>query len=69
MRQRISNIIRYQKNYCKLLAYFLAMITKQQVSINYIEDISIKIHANIYIYIYIYIYILSDMKKIIGIFQ
>ena len=37
--------MRYQKNYWKLLAPFLAMITKQQVSINYREEISIKNHA------------------------
>ena len=36
------NIIRYQKNYCKLLANSFLMSTKQQITINYIEEISIK---------------------------
>ena len=38
-------IIRYQKNYCKLSANSLAMITKQQIRINYIEEISVKSDA------------------------
>ena len=37
-----ENIIRHQKNYCKLPANSLAMITKQQIRIIDIEEISLK---------------------------
>ena len=40
-----KKIIRCPRNYWKLSTHSLAMITKQQVRINYIEEISIKIHA------------------------
>ena len=42
----MSNIIRYQKNYCKLSDNSLPMITKQQIPINYIKEISLKNDAN-----------------------
>ena len=40
--QKRSNIIRYQKRFCKILANSRAMITKQQITINYTEESSIK---------------------------
>ena len=58
-----EDIIRHQKNYCKLSTNSLAMIAKQQIRINYIKEIPLKSEAKIYIYIYIYI--LSYTKKII----
>ena len=42
----MSNIIRYQKNHCKLSDNSLPMITKQQIPINYIKEISLKNDAN-----------------------
>ena len=45
MRQKISNIIRYSKNYWELSANSLPMSTKQQIRINYIEAICMKIDA------------------------
>ena len=51
-----EDIIRHQKNYCKLSTNSLAMIAKQQIRINYIKEIPLKSEAKIYIYIYIIIY-------------
>ena len=42
--QKTSNII-YQGNYIKFTANSLTMITKQQIRINYLKQISIKIDA------------------------
>ena len=39
-----KKMIRFQKNYWKLSANSLGMITKQQIRINYIEESSIKTH-------------------------
>ena len=59
--QKRSNIIRYQKLFCKILANSRAMITKQQITINYTEESSIKRYKKKKK--------LSDMKKIIGRFR
>ena len=40
--QKRWNIYRYQKNSCKLSANSLALTRKQQILINYIEEIIIK---------------------------
>ena len=44
--QKGTNIMRYQKYFCKLSANSLYMIKKQQFKINCIEDISIKSDTN-----------------------
>ena len=41
----MKNIIKYQKNYSKRSANSLIIITKQQITISYIEEISIKSDA------------------------
>ena len=43
--QKGKNIIIYQKYYCKLSANSLGMITKKQIRVIYIEEISIKSDA------------------------
>ena len=45
MTPKRKNIIRYQKPYCKLSAISLGMITKKQIRVIYIEEISIKSDA------------------------
>ena len=57
-----SVTIRYLKNYCKLSANCLAMTPKQELRINYIEEISIKSDAK-------KDKILSDFKKIVVSFR
>ena len=43
--KKISNIIICLKNYCKLSDNSLVMIAKQQIRINYIEEIILKSDA------------------------
>ena len=45
MTTKTQNFIRYQKSYCKVSANSLAINTKQQITIKYIAEISIKSDA------------------------